>query len=313
MVRFIRTKKHFSSCAATAGFAMLPVILAVLFIGVLIGVGLTVIVPRVKKEKYNQTQDIMDATIQAVISWSAANGRLPNSTTLPLLAKTTDDAWRNRLVYVYDNTLTATSTGGICGRQTTSVADGSTGNIAFLLISAGDDYTVNSTPNTSGPYSGNVTLSAGDIAKAVTLKQLKNRAGCYATSKGRLRIINNELPQACNGQPYAATLYAEYGVPFASGGFYKWCLKGSLPNGITSTPITPACPLTSDCSALGSESAAQWSQANTLLLNGTPTFNGSFTVIVFVRDNNDNNAGTAADNCVQQAFSITVTSCGGGP
>ena len=309
MVSFIKLKRYFPFSASKNGFAMLPVILAVLFVGALIGVGLTIIGPRIKKEKYNQTQNAMDAAIQAVISWSATNGSLPNSTTFATVVKNNNDAWRNTFVYVYDNNLTTPSTGGICGRQSTGIASGTTGNIAFLIISAGDDYSVNSTPNTSGPYSGNVTLSANDIVKLVTLEKLKNIAGCYLGTKGRLRIVNNELPQACNGQPYTATLYAEYGVPFASGGFYKWCIKGALPNGLTSTPITPACPLTSDCSALGSEAAAQWSQANTLLLSGTPTLNGNFAMIVLVRDNNDNNAGTANDNCVQQAFAITVTTC----
>ncbi|MBU0987870.1 MAG: hypothetical protein KKH68_11530 [Proteobacteria bacterium] len=288
---------------------MMPVILAVLFVGALIGVGLTIIAPRIKKEKYNQTQDTLDAAIQAVMSWSAANDRLPTATTFPMVVRNINDAWRKNLVYGYDNNLTTPSTGGICGRQTTGIASGTTGNIAFLLVSGGDDYTVNSTPNTSGPYSGNVTLSANDIVKLVSLEKLKNKAGCYATARGRLRIINNELPRACNGQPYTATLYAEYGVPFTSGGLYKWCIKGSLPTGVTATPITPACPLTTDCSALGSEAAAQWSQANTLLLSGTPTLNGNFNVIVLVRDNNDNNLGQANDNCVQQAFSITVATC----
>jgi type II secretory pathway pseudopilin PulG len=291
------------------GFALLPVILAVMILGALIGVGLTVIVPRIKKEKYNQSHAAMDAAVQAIISWAATNERLPTSAAFPSVVKTTADAWRKTLLYVYDNTLTSLATGGICGRQTTAITSGTTGNIAFLIISGGDDYAVNSTPNTSGQYSGNVTVSLNDIVKLVTLEQLKNTAGCYAATGTRLRILNNELPQACAGQPYTATLYGEGGMPFSGGGDYKWCLKGSLPGGLASVPNTPGCPSTSDCASLGTEASSQWSQADSLQISGTPAAGGTYPVVVLVRDNNDNNTGTANDNCVQQAFSITVTTC----
>lgn len=295
------------------GFALFPVILAVLIMGALIGFGLTLIGPRIKKEKYTQTHETIIAAIQAIVSWSLANGRLPDSSNLSSVVGNLDDAWRKSFVYVYDNRLASSSTGGICGRQSTNITSGTTTDIAFLLVSGGDDYQVDSTPNTSGQYTGNITASSKDIIRWVTLNELKNNAGCYANTLGRLRIINNELPRACDGQTYNAAIYAENGVPFATGGRYKWCLKGSLPNGVTSTPGIPGCPSTPDCSSLGTEASSQWSQADNFQLIGTPTAIGSYSIVVLVRDNNDNTPVESDDNCVQKAFLITVASCGGGP
>ncbi len=313
MLRFIN-KNYLCRIGTTEnGFALMPLILAVLIMGALIGVGLTIIAPRIKKEKYNLTTNRIDSAIQALVSWSATNGRLPNSATFFSVINTADDAWRKNLIYVYDNDLTAAATGGICGRQTTGISLQTTQDIAFLILSGGDDYTVDSTPSTSGQYNGNITASSKDIIKFVTLKSLKNRIGCYAATEGLLHIINNELPKGCSGQTYTTTIYAEGGVPFSGGGNYKWCLKGSLPGGLSSTPGTPACPSTSDCSLLSTEASSQWSQANTLQLSGTPTSVGSFPIVVLTRDNNDNNTGTANDNCVQKTFLISILSCGGGP
>ena len=302
------TKRNLPFNTQQNGFALMPVILTVLIMGALIGVGLTLVAPRVKREKYNQTNNTITAAVQAVTSWSVTNGRLPDSSEFPAVVRNIQDAWRKSLVYVYDNNLVSSSTGGICGRQTTDITCGTTANIAFLVISGGDDYTMDSTPNTSGQYNGNVTASPNDIVRQVTLEKLKNKAGCYAKTQGRLRIINNELPRACTGQPYTAILYAEGGVPFSGGGEYKWCLKNS-PGWLTSIPNTLPCPSTSDCSSLGTEASSQWSQANTIQLSGSPTANGNFPITVLVRDNNDNNPGSSGDNCTQQIFSIAVTTC----
>ena len=213
MISMLCANRNLPFSAQQNGFALMPVILAVLIMGALIGVGLTLVGPRVKREKYNQTNNTITASLQAVTSWSVANGRLPDSSEFPAVIRNIDDAWRKSLVYVYDNNLASSSTGGSCGRQTTNITSGTTVNIAFLVVSGGDDYTVDSTPNTSGQYNGNVTASPNDIVRQVTLEELKNKAGCYVETLGRLRIINNELPQACTGQPYTAILYAE-GVYF---------------------------------------------------------------------------------------------------
>ena len=108
------------------------------------------------------------------------------------------------------------------------------------------------------------------------------------------------------GSLYDIRIYADGGVPFTSGGDFKWCVKGTLPPGIITTPGTPACPSTTGCSALGTEVASQWSQANDLQISGTPTASGTYFIAVLSRDNNDNNTGTANDNCAKKNFVITI-------
>jgi type II secretory pathway pseudopilin PulG len=303
----------FRAQSKECGFALLPIILTVIIVGALVSVGIAVLAPRVKQAKYNQARDTMTAAIDAVISWSAANGRLPDSTVFPTVVRQDTDPWRKPLIYLYDGNLTTTATGGVCGRQTTGITAGAVTDIAFAIISGGDDYAVSSIPGAAGAFNGNLVAAATDIVRRVTLGELKTAAGCYGGTSGRLTILNNEMPRACSGQAYTAAVYAEQGVPFASGGAYKWCLKGTLPPGVTTAPNTPACPASPDCSSLGTEAAAQWSQANTLQLSGTPTAPGNYSLNVLVRDNNDNSTGTASDNCVQKKFQLAVAACGGGP
>ncbi len=291
----------------------MPLILTLLIVGALIGAGTALIAPRLKQAKYNAATKTLSAAADAVISWSATHGRLPDIVLFPSVVRNTDDPWRKPLVYAYDTALTAAATGGICGRQTTVVSLGGTPDVAFVIISGGDDYTVGSTPNTGGAFSGAISAAAEDVVRHVTLADLKARAGCYGGTAGRLRLINQELPAACTGAAYTAAIHAEGGAPFASGGDYKWCVKGGLPAGLTPTPATPSCPDTSTCNSLGSEASSQWSQATSLQISGAPITPGTASVTVLARDNNDNNPFTAVDNCVEGTFLIAVQSCGGGP
>ncbi|MFH1982186.1 MAG: LamG domain-containing protein [Pseudomonadota bacterium] len=291
----------------------MPLILTVVIVGALIGVGMTILAPLVKQTKYNEAGRRIDSAIDAIVSWSAANGRLPDSALFASVVKDTEDPWRRPLVYVYDNALTAAPSGGICGRQTTGIAYGAIADVAFVIISGGDDYSVGSTPNAGGAFTGNILAAAADVVHHVTLADLKARAGCYGGTAGRLRLINKELPTACTGQAYVADIHADGGVPFSSGGNYKWCLKGALPAGLSTLPTTPACLGTADCMALGTEAASQWSQATTLQVSGTPSGAGAAAVTILARDNNDGNTGTSSDNCVQMTYQVTVNNCGGGP
>lgn len=308
-----RAARRFTGRSPESGFALMPLILTVLIIGALIGAGMTILGPRVKKAKYTETGDTILAAINAILSWSAANGRLPSAALFASVVRNASDPWRKPLVYAYDTALTTAATGGICGRQTTAITVGAITDVAFVIISGGDDYTVASTPSASGAFTGGISVAATDVVRHVTLAELKAQGGCYGRTAGRLRLINNELPTACTGQAYTAAIHADGGVPFSTGGNFKWCVKGALPGGVSLTPATPSCPATTGCTALGTEAASQWSQATSLQMNGTPTAAGTAAVTVLARDNNDNNAGTSQDNCVQKTYQITVNSCGGGP
>jgi hypothetical protein len=277
------------------GMTLFFIIFIVLLIGTLLTVGMSVIGPMVKRSKYNETGATIDGAVKAVVSWSAANNRLPDNTVFPFSTIVSNplDAWSKPLIYVYDGTMTSAATGGICGRNTTGILQGTT-YVAFVIISGGDDLTVQSRPPLSIPpvseaYTGNLNnLSGSDYFRVVTLDEMKNLAGCYGATRGRLAILNNELPTGCLSQPYTGTVFPEGGVPFAISP-YQWCIQGVLPPGITASPGT-VCP--------------SWSaNAASIQFSGTaPASSSNYPFTVMVRD---------SDNTIaQRSFMLKIKACG---
>lgn len=315
------------------GFALVPVVLVLLVVASLLTFGILTFGPLVKRGKVNETKDTLDAAVKAIISWAAANGRLPcegndnagycnsQGDEFTPAVRNPSDAWAKSLFYVYDNQLADPAQGGLCGRSTTNLTvrvcpdagcampSAVLSNVALVVLSAGENFN-NQTFGTAGVaaantvnvYDSTVTIDAytgdmnrsetyDDIVRWVTLDELKNKAGCYGTTGGRLRIINNELPRACANTTYSATVYAEGGVPF-SGSQYQWCIQGFLPSGLTANPNT-ACP--------------SWSSnAASLQLGGSATSLTSASLVFMVRDNDP------TPNVFQRAMTLQVASCGGG-
>ncbi len=120
---------------------------------------------------------------------------------------------------------------------------------------------------------GTVTVSQNDIVKWVTLEELKNKAGCYGATQGTFRILNNELPGACIGQSYNATLYSDGGVPPYS----NWTWTPGLPAGLSMNPGTGA-------------------------ISGTPTGPAQVHNITFSRNDSDGNT-------VQKTLKLIVEDC----
>lgn len=239
------------------GFALFFLIAAILVVSALIGAGITMIGPRVIKAKYDRSEEILTAAMQSVISWSVENGKLPDAATFPSIMPSAVDDWGKSLVYIYDNNLTSSATGGICGRNTTTLLYGSISNTAFIIVSGAKDLTVNTTPSVSGAFAGTVASGTSDIVRFVSLENLKNQAGCFGFTSGVLKILNNKLPDAVSGTPYNNVgLYADGGVPP-----YAWSILTGLPTGL----------------AFDSASA---------VFSGTPTVAGSFSVTVRVTDAN---------------------------
>lgn len=143
-----------------------------------------------------------------ITAWAVKNGRLPTAIADVFGTAPPPDAWGKPVVYVYDSNLTATISGGLCGRSAITGQE-----VAFLLISGGDDMTVNSSAASiaSGVQSGLVIEK--DIYRSVPLMELLSQAGCAGATQGRLKILNNELPNACRGKTYSATIFSDGGVP----------------------------------------------------------------------------------------------------
>jgi hypothetical protein len=273
------------------GFALLPLILSVLVIVTLIGFGLSVIGPKAKRAKNHQTFNTLDTGVQSIINWSTQNGKIPiwgdGSPDATIdefceIVKETNDAWKKPLLYIYDNNLTDAAAGGVCGRRTTSIQAGSLLNVAFLIASGGADYAVTSIPNISGAFSGNASIAAEDIVRTVSLDQLKIQADCYRLMGGRLTILNNELPNACVGQSYTATVFAQGGVPSTVSPYYAWTYSAPLPAWITETPVD-----------------------DHVILQGTPPAAGNSVFDVTTTDSNGSS--------FRRIFSVLTASCATGP
>lgn len=249
------------------GFALFFLIVAILVVSALIGAGITMIGPRVRKAKYDRTEEILTAATQSVISWSVQNGQLPDAATFPSLIPSSVDAWGQPLIYIYDNNLTGSATGGICGRQSTALSYGAVNNAAFIIVSGAEDLAVNITPSVSGPSTGNVASGTADIVRSVSLENLRNQAGCFGFTAGALKILNNELPEGVSSTLYTASVYANGGVPP-----YAWNATG-LPAWLTFNPALA-------------------------VLSG-PTATGSFSVTITVTD--------ADGNTVSRTYTLKVS------
>jgi len=300
-----------------------------IIVGIMVGFGASLIRPLFERSKRIETQETVKAAVESVTGYAVSNNsRLPDTSQFSGTIKKQNDSWRKPINYIYDSNLNS----NICGRKTTHITVRRCENsacstytdvsdIAYMIVSGGANYNNQTIGNLAVAAAAtinvyNVGLSVdnynGDFVRAeeyddivewVTLNELRIKIGCQ---NPQLNIINNELPYGKVGSLYDIRIYADGGVPFTSGGAFKWCVKGTLPPGITTTPGTPACPSTTDCSPLGTEAASQWSQANDLQVSGTPTASGTYFITVLSRDNNDNNTGTANDNCSQNNFVITV-------
>ena len=320
------------------GLTLVEVAIVLVILGLLIGLGASLIGPLTKRAKITETRDIVNAAVESVIGFAAKNNRLPTNTEFPQAVRNPNDAWTKPLVYFVDSSLTTSSNNpseGICGRKTTNLivctdvnCNNQIPDVAFIVVSGGPNYNVQTGPSTTSPcpsgktcykvypqdtpnvddYPNDFTRQEeyDDIVKWVTLDELRIKAGCQGA---QLKILNNELPYGIENSEYNATIYAEGGVPFQSGGKYKWCIEGNLPSGLFSNPSTSS----SDCSSL---SEASWVQADDLTINREHTAQaiakGTYKLTFFVRDNQDPSGSN--DNIAQKTLVLTInpSDSGGG-
>jgi hypothetical protein len=141
------------------------------------------------------------------------NGRLPAGAPLDeygqLFGATPLDAWGKPVLYTSDANLAAAASGGICGRTATALSYLGQ-DVAFLLVSGGEASDAAATPEiNAGTLAG---PQGTELYRVVTLSELRAQAGCAGGTRGDLRIVNNELPNACKGIPYAVPIVSDGGV-----------------------------------------------------------------------------------------------------
>lgn len=212
------------------GSALLPVIIILILVVVLAAAGLVSVQPQVKRTKQNEASNLLSGNVEAIISWSAASKCVPSDTDFPNAVRNSTDVWGKPLVYLYDDALSTASTGsctGVCAFNPASqgvinTTPASNGRVAFIIISGGADYRLQSkingnivtTQGVAGPAASDVTLDPLDVYKVVTLNELQNKMGCYNSSQqGRLQILNTQLPTACLDLYYSAGVIIIGGIP----------------------------------------------------------------------------------------------------
>lgn len=325
------------------GFTLIEMAIVLVIIGLLIGMGASMIGPLTKRAKTTEIKEMLNADVESVIGFAVKNNRLPArgefsyifNTSGNSVAKYTNDAWGRPIEYFVDIALTnqpQDPSEGICGRSLTNSVvcfdancTNQIQNVAFLVVSGGENFNVQTGPLTGSPcpsgktcyrvypqdtkdvddYSRPPNPASGDpgdpnrlepyyddIVKWVTLDELRIEIGCQGA---QLKILNNELPYGYKNNPYDATVYAEGGVPFTSGGKYNWCVQGNLPSGLS---LTPSVVPTTNCS---SAPGTSWGQGDALQISGTPSSLGAYSLTFFVRDNQGPN-----NNIAQKTLVLTI-------
>jgi len=273
-----------------------------------------------------------------------------------VLTRTRDRASKP-IYYFVDTRLTLPDT--VCGRKTTNltVCRNTTctdriANIAFVVASGATDYNPQTGIVTSGCPAGQTCIgvfepgtiidnctNAGncpnydatfdrmnraeaydDIVEYVTLGELRTESGCQGAP---LKILNSELPSGSTSSPYSATIFAQGGVPYSSGGDYRWCIEignrdasAGVPGGLTLNPGFVRYPDDASATECSDQSESAWSafQADqlTIVRGSGLTEPGSFLFTVHVRDNNQTGNDPACDNalnndnCARRSFVITI-------
>ena len=288
------------------GMTLLFVTILLMLVTSIVTAGIMVTGSLTKRTKIAETHNIIDESIQSVVGYAATNRRLPTTAEIAAIMKRSNDAWGNQVHYVVDNNLTSIPAGSvdaICGKRTANItirnctdagcsAYTDVPNVVLLILSGGENVN-NQTAGTQAvtgativnvyPAGLNVDNYAGDLGGAraephddiagwVTLEELKNKVGCYGTAQGAFRIINNELPDACTGQPYSATMYSDGGVP----PYGNWA-GTALPSGLSIN-------------------------ASSGLISGTPGGPAQVHTITFSRNDGDGNTA-------QRALKLNVRDC----
>jgi hypothetical protein len=272
------------------GIVLLYLVIFFILIGVLVSAGVRKFGSTVSLSKTNDTKAELERDVQIITAWAVKSGKLPTLAQYPAVFGGTtspQDSWGRPIVYIFDNNLTDTNTGGLCGRTSTSISLTSgqvVPNVALLLLSSADTEKPKSSLNgtlitgsiaaTTNPSTIIVTDTSGrDLVRWVTLDELKAKAGCAGPTQGSLKILNNELPGACRGKSYSATLFGDGGVPPISFTFI------GLPTGITNS--------------------------GAILSGTTSVAMGSYPVVVTAND--------TAPNSVKRSYVLHIYSCTSSP
>jgi prepilin-type N-terminal cleavage/methylation domain-containing protein len=289
------------------GFTLIELAVVLIVIGILVGLGVALIGPLTKQVTFKRSRERVKACKEAIVGFVAASKRLPTQTEFTKICNE-KDAWGQSLVYIpddstieYDGSGTSRAdltSGTVCCSGTPDMAvndkamTGGTDNyrkdVAFIVLSKGEDRTAN------GTWTYNVTIDSNDYAsylideysdnyddiiEYVTVYELRDAINCEP-----LQILTNSFPDATEDSSYTVTLRATGGCQP-----YTWAISdcsgtaSSLPTGLSLSGGA----ITGTPNIYGGPSGT---------LNNCSTTTGSFTISV------TDSAGT----CDEKSFTLVV-------
>lgn len=226
------------------GFTLIELAIVLIVIGLLIGLGASLIGPLTKRAKVTETREAVKQAKEAVLGYVVKNGYLPS--TLEEAGARKLDAWARDIQYFKASEIVS---GDICGKNTTSIQINectntncsvylTKSNIAFIIYSTGEDGNGSCTGTSSPfyvreqgmPYNPpcsytltNPQYNYDDIVAYVSLDEIRALRGCPQP----LTIVSpTVLPEGQEDSFYSYSLQAIGGKPP-----YTW--TGSVGNGLT--------------------------------------------------------------------------------
>ncbi len=193
------------------GFTLLELAIVLIIVGVLSAGAMKILFGAFNNNKQTATRNNIALIVKDIAAYTVKGRRLP--ATLDRATSQTNDTFGRALVYAAAENLEDTD---ICSVQTTDMSiNGAVteNNIAFLVISTGEDgqqqYT--KSDNTYTFNNGN-----DDVVGWMNLGTLQAMAGC----DGSLSIEQNKLPDAIVSNTYSFKL-----TPKGGTSPYKWCVE----------------------------------------------------------------------------------------
>lgn len=185
------------------GFTLLEMAIVVVVLGILVGMGASMIGPLTLRMKSTETKETISAAADGVIGYGAVNNRIPTLAQFTGVVRTPNDSWGKPVQYVFDNNLTTS----VCDRTMTNItlricSDGTcttfttVNDVAFAVLSGGGNYNNQTAGNqavgaaltvrtyaaglTVDGYAADMNRAEGydDIVKWVTLPELQTKLSC---------------------------------------------------------------------------------------------------------------------------------------
>ncbi|MBI4849611.1 MAG: prepilin-type N-terminal cleavage/methylation domain-containing protein [Nitrospirae bacterium] len=273
-----------------AGFTLVEISIVLVIVGLLIGMGVSMLGPLTRRAKLTETRNTVKVVYETISGYAAANKRLPPN--LTVLSTRTTDSYNGNLQYYFATGLDASSlcTTAPSGGTYLTVNDRgvSKSNVAFIVFSQGE--TLCNQTGAASPFTivdtGTATICTGgadspaydDIVMYQDINTLRQQL-CNS-----FRIVTDSLPTGTEEIAYSSTtLDATDGTPG-----YTWSVVGQSQgsNGCTGTDYPVAFVNTGLCLTTGG------------IISGTPILDGSYNFTVNVSD--------AEARSATKSFSITI-------